>query len=45
LTGEVCYASFDRALGLLSAVEIGELLIHPELPQLLERHRIELSAD
>jgi RES domain len=45
LTGEVCYGIFDRALAQLSAVEVGELIEHPELPALLEQHHIELSDD
>lgn len=45
LTGEVCYAIFDRALAQLSAIERGDLVEHPELPALLEQHRIELIDD
>ncbi len=43
LTGELCYAIFDRALIKLIAVETGILLEHAELPNLLERHHIELG--
>src|SRR5581483_5965082 len=45
LTGEACYAIFARALAQLSAVEIGDLLEHPELAALLEHHHIELDGD
>lgn len=45
LTGEVCYGIFDRALAQLSAVEIGDLIEHPEVPALLEHHHIELVDD
>jgi hypothetical protein len=43
LTSEVCYAIFDRALVKLLTVEAGVLLEHTELPDLLERHHIELG--
>ena len=43
LTNEVCYGIFDRALLKLVAVEVGDLAEHSELPQLLERHHIELN--
>ena len=43
LTGELCYAIFDRALTKLIAVEAGVLLEHTELTDPLERHHIELG--
>lgn len=43
LTGELCYAIFDRALVKLIAVETGTLLEYAQLPDLLERHHIELG--
>lgn len=45
LTGNVCYGIFDRAVFKLVVVEIGGLPEHPELPELLERHHIELEED
>jgi hypothetical protein len=43
LTNEVCYAIFDRAVTKVIAIEKGSLLEHADLPDLLERHHIELG--
>jgi hypothetical protein len=43
LTSEACYAIFDRAIIKLITVEAGVLLEHAKLPDLLERHHIELD--
>jgi hypothetical protein len=45
LTGEDCIAVFDRAVKKLAVLETGELKSHPELPRLLEQHRIRLIDD
>jgi RES domain len=45
LTGDVCYGIFDRAVFKLVVVEIGGLSEHPKLPELLDRHHIELQED
>jgi hypothetical protein len=45
LTGEDCLAIFDRAVDKLKVLEVFELKDHPELPKVLEQHRIELIDD
>jgi hypothetical protein len=45
LTGDDCIAVFDRAVHQLMVLETGELKDHPQLPQLLEQHRIQLVED
>ena len=45
LTGDDCIAVFDRAVNQLMVLETGELKDHPQLPQLLEQHRIQLVED
>jgi hypothetical protein len=45
LTGDDCIAVFDRAVDQLMVLETGELKDHPQLPQLLEQHRIQLVED
>jgi hypothetical protein len=45
LTSEVCYGIFDRALFKLMTIQSGGLIEHPELPDLLERHHIELREE
>ena len=40
LTGKDVYAVFDHSTGKLAAVEIGLLVDHPELPDVLNRYRI-----
>ena len=42
LTGEDIYAVFDRATGKLGAVETGMLINHPDLPDVLGRHQVDL---
>jgi hypothetical protein len=42
LTGADVFAVFDRAIGKLKTNEAGELTNHPELPAVLDRHRIRL---
>ena len=42
LTGSDVYAVFDRAIGKLQAREFGMLHDHPDLPDVLEKHRIDL---
>jgi hypothetical protein len=45
LTGDDCIAVFDRAVDRLMVLETGELKDHPQLPQLLEQHRIHLVEE
>lgn len=40
LTGGDVYAVFDRGIGRLVSTEVGMLMDHPELPDVLARHRI-----
>ena len=42
LTGKDVYAMFDRGLGKFFAAEMGSLLDHPDLPDVLDRHGIGL---
>ena len=42
LTGEDVYAVFDRGIAQLTSTEAGELVDHPELPDVLARHGIGL---
>ena len=42
LTGDDCIAVFDRGADKLTVLEAGELKDHPQLPKLLEQHRIQL---
>jgi hypothetical protein len=42
LTGADVYAVFDRAIGTLQTGKIGDLADHPELPDVLDRHKISL---
>ena len=42
LTGEDIFAVFDRGVGKLEATELGMLVDHPDLPDVLARHGIGL---
>lgn len=42
LTGADVYALFNRAIGEVRTSDTGELPAHPELPDVLDRHRISL---
>jgi hypothetical protein len=45
LTGDDCIAVFGRAAEKLMVLEAGELKDHPQLPKVLEQHRIQLVDD
>jgi hypothetical protein len=44
LTSGDCLAVFDRAVAKLAALKTGQLENHPELPDVLARHRTDLRA-
>ena len=45
LTGADVYAVFDRGIGKLDASESGMLPDHPELPDVLDKHRVDLILE
>ena len=45
LTGADVYAVFDRGIGKLEASESGMLPDHPELPDVLDKHRVDLVLE
>jgi hypothetical protein len=45
LTGDDCIAVFERAVEKLIVLEACGLKDHPELPDVLERHGIQLVAE
>lgn len=45
LTGDDCFAVFDRALDKFVVLDAGELKDHPQLPMLLEHRGIQLVED
>jgi hypothetical protein len=44
LTGGECFAIFDRAVVRLNPIRSGQLVHHPQLPQLLDAHEIKLES-
>jgi RES domain len=44
LTGGECFAIFDRAIVRLSPIRTGQLVHHPQLPQVLDAHEIRLET-
>lgn len=42
LTGADCYAIFDRAIHKLTSIQTGPLVMHTELPSVLEQYQISL---
>ncbi len=45
LTGDDCFAIFDRAIDKLKVLEVSELKDHPQLPDVLDQHRVRLTDD